>query len=203
MVLICTLYMTIVVRSLTTVWGVDYTPDFRHYETAITRGIETFMGTTFLAAVATPIAGIAGMIIAYLVVRKAFSGKQALDCMSNLSGAVPGTILGIGYILAFIEAPLIVVSLVFVLLAGYLAATGTARTWTQLGLIVLGSLLGHGLISGASWSAGDDETRVAIYGLLMVGMGALGTLRALSGVRQRVLFVLGWSMKKCHVIPDL
>src|SRR5919108_2877300 len=75
---------------------------------------------THLAAVATPIAGVAGMIIAYLVVCKAFSGKQALDLMSNLGGAVPGTILGIGYILAFIKAPLVVVSIVYAVLATYL-----------------------------------------------------------------------------------
>ena len=100
--------------------------DFRHYETAITRGLEAFMDTTFLAAVATPIASVAGMVIAYLVVRKAFSGKEALDFMSNLGGAVPGTILGIGYILAFIKAPLILVGLVYVLLAGYLATAGAS-----------------------------------------------------------------------------
>jgi iron(III) transport system permease protein len=45
------------------------------------------------------------MMIAYLVVRKTFSGKEGLDFVSNLGGAVPGTILGIGYILAFIKAP--------------------------------------------------------------------------------------------------
>jgi iron(III) transport system permease protein len=53
------------------------------------------MDTTFLAAVATPIAGVAGMVIAYLVVRKAFSGKEALDFMSNLGGAVPGRSWGL------------------------------------------------------------------------------------------------------------
>src|SRR4029453_19507289 len=101
-----------------------HTPDSHQYETAIPRGLEAFMDTTFLAAVATPIAGVAGMVIAYLVVRKAFSGREALDFLSNLGGAVPGTILGIGYILAFIQAPVVVVSLVYVLLAGFLAAAG-------------------------------------------------------------------------------
>ena len=71
--------------------------------------------------------------------------------------------------------------LVYVLLAGYLATAGAARIWTQLGLVVLGSLFGHGLIVGLQWSVGDDETRVAIVGLLMVGMGALGTVGAVSG----------------------
>jgi len=126
MFLIFTLYMTIVVGSFTRLWGVDYTPDWRHYATAMTRGIEAFMDTTFLSAVATPLAGVAGMMIAYLVVRKTFSGKEGLDFVSNLGGAVPGTILGIGYILAFIQAPLMVVGLVYVLLVGYLAAAALA-----------------------------------------------------------------------------
>ena len=191
MVLIVILYLTIVVGSLTRIWGVDYTPDFRHYALAITRGIEAFMDTTFLSAVATPIAGVAGMLIAYLVVRKAFSGKATLDFMSNLGGAVPGTILGIGYILAFIKAPLLVVGLIYALLAGYLAAAGAARTWAQLGLLVLGSLLGHGLISGMPWVVGDEEMRVLIYGLLMLGMGVSGTLGAEPGARRRVLCLLG------------
>src|SRR3989442_13491481 len=105
--------MPFLLVSLTRVGGVDYTLVGRHYATAITRGIEAFMDTTFLSAVATPLAGVAGMVIAYLVVRKAFSGKEALDFTSNLGGAVPGTVLGIGYILAFIKAPLLVVGLVY------------------------------------------------------------------------------------------
>jgi ABC-type molybdate transport system permease subunit len=78
-----------------------------------------------------------------------------------------------------------------VLLAAYLAAAGAARTWVQVGLVILGSLLGQGLIFGSPWYAGDEEMRVVIYGLLLVGMGAFGTLGVLPGARRRVLFVLG------------
>jgi iron(III) transport system permease protein len=188
--LILALYMTIVVGSLTRVWGVDYRPDFRHYETAITRGIEAFMDTAFLSAVATPIAGMAGMVIAYLVVRKAFSGKDMLDFAANLGGAVPGTVLGIGYILAFIKAPLVMVGIVYVLLTGYLAASGASRAWVQVSLVVLGSLLGQGLIAAAPAYASTPEARVIVWGLLLVAMGMLVPLGALPGARQRVLWVL-------------
>jgi hypothetical protein len=70
------------------------------------------------------------------------------------------------------------VGLAYALLAGYLAAAGAARVWRQLGVVVLGSLLGHGLIAALPWSVADDETCVAIYGLLLVGMGVLWTLGA-------------------------
>ena len=83
------------------------------------------------------------MVIAYLVVRHVFVGKQTLDFVSNLGGAVPGTILGIGYILAFIGAPWFTVVLIFVLLAGYLASRATSNWLLQLVIVLGGSFAGY------------------------------------------------------------
>jgi iron(III) transport system permease protein len=47
------------------------------------------------------------MLIAFLLVRKSFVGKSALGFTSMLSYAVPGTVVGIGYILAFNQPPLL------------------------------------------------------------------------------------------------
>jgi len=47
------------------------------------------------------------MIIAFIVVRKEFFGRQALELTSMLSFAVPGTVVGIGYILAFNQPPIL------------------------------------------------------------------------------------------------
>lgn len=190
-VLIFTLYMIIVVGSLTRVWGVDYRLDFQHYATAISRGIEAFMDTAFLAAVATPIAGVAGILIAYLVVRKVFSGKETVDFMSNMGGAVPGTILGIGYILAFIKAPLVVVGIIYVLLAAYLATSAATRVWTQGGLVVAGTGFGYGLLAVTPLYASTHEAQLATWGLLLVAMGLVACTGALAGARRRLLGLLG------------
>jgi iron(III) transport system permease protein len=206
MSLIFVLYMTIMVGSLTRVWGVDYTLDWRHYATAITRGIEAFMDTTFLSAVATPLAGVAGMVIAYLVVRKAFSGKEALDFTSNLGGAVPGTVLGIGYILAFIKAPLLVVGVVYLILVGYLAAGGAARLWKQLALVTLGSVLGHMLLVGSQGYWVDGETYVVVWACLLMIMSLLGTAGARLEARWHVPLLLGGMggyLLVCSQMPNL
>jgi iron(III) transport system permease protein len=90
------------------------------------------LDTTFLSAFATPLAGLTGMVIAFLVVRKRFSGKDAVDFVSNLGGAVPGTILGIGFVLAFNTVPWFVVALLYGFLAFYLAATALPISeWTE------------------------------------------------------------------------
>ena len=146
------------------------------------------------------------MMIAYLVVRKTFSGKEGLDFVSNLGGAVPGTILGIGYILAFIKAPLIVVGLIYVLLVGYLAAAGVARLWGQVALVVAGSLLGHGLIAGWQWYGGEVETWLILWAGMLIALGALGMVGAQPEGRCLAPLLLGGMglyMVACSQIPHL
>jgi iron(III) transport system permease protein len=141
--LVLLLYFTILAGSFTKLWGIDNTFELGNYVTAFTRGLNPILSTTFLSAVATPLAGLIGMIIAFLVVRRVFVGKQTLDFVSNLGGAVPGTILGIGYIIAFIGAPWYAVFLIFVLLAGYLASRITSRLVFQLLIVLLGTVAGY------------------------------------------------------------
>ncbi len=111
------LYLTIVYGSFSFTWGVDFTPTLRHWSMVITRGVEAILDTTFLSAMATPFAAVLGMIIAWLVVRKNFSGKEALDFSSNLGGAVPGTILGIGFVLVFNNPPIALAVVIYAVLA--------------------------------------------------------------------------------------
>ena len=141
--LVFILYFSILAGSFTRLWGIDSTLELGNYVTAFTRGLNAVLSTTFLSAVATPIAGLVGMVIAFLVVRRIFAGKQTLDFVSDLGGAVPGTILGIGYIIVFIQAPWFAVVLVFVLLAGYLASRVTDSWVLQLLVVLGGSAAGY------------------------------------------------------------
>jgi iron(III) transport system permease protein len=64
-------------------------------------GKDYIIDSLSLATVATPITGIMGMFIAYLVIRKKFIGRGVMEFVAMLTFAVPGTVVGIGYILAF------------------------------------------------------------------------------------------------------
>jgi iron(III) transport system permease protein len=101
------LYGTVVFGSFITLWGANYTPTLKHYVSVFQIGGGYLRDTLILAGVATPITGILGMVIAFLVVRKEFVGKGLMDVTSMLTFAVPGTVVGIGYILAFNERPLL------------------------------------------------------------------------------------------------
>src|SRR5690606_3912009 len=57
-------------------------------------------------ALAAVPAALLGFMIAYLVGRFRFPGRGLLEFSSMLSFAIPGTVMGIGYILAFNSGPL-------------------------------------------------------------------------------------------------
>jgi len=57
------------------------------------------------AGIAAPLTALFGLLIAYIVVRKDFQGKKSLEFLTMLCFAVPGTVAGVSYILAFNNAP--------------------------------------------------------------------------------------------------
>jgi len=100
-------YAVILVGASTKVWGFNYTPTLDHFIYVFNVGLDSVIDTLLVAIVSTPISGLLGMIVAFLVVRRVFPGRTALEFGSILSFAVPGTVVGIGYILAFNTPPLI------------------------------------------------------------------------------------------------
>ncbi len=98
-------YGLVVVGSFTKLWGVDYSLTLNNYVEAFRLGADYIWDSLLLAAIATPLTGLLGMVIAFIVKRKQFVGRRLMDVTSMLSFAVPGTVVGIGYILAFNQPP--------------------------------------------------------------------------------------------------
>ncbi|HET8986059.1 MAG TPA: iron ABC transporter permease [Trueperaceae bacterium] len=112
-------YGVIVLGALTAVWGFDYTFTLRHFRYVFEVGWDTVKDTIIVAVVTTPISGLLGMLVAFLVVRRSFPGKGAMEFMSILNFAVPGTVAGIGYILAFNNPPLILTGTLAILVLNF------------------------------------------------------------------------------------
>ena len=117
--IVLAIYILIPVASFIKMWGVDYSLTTAHYQYALDVGKDAIKDTTLLSIIATPIAGILGMIIAYLVVRKKFIGRGFINFSSLLSIAVPGTVIGIGYILTFNEPPIQLTGTAAILIAAF------------------------------------------------------------------------------------
>ena len=98
------MYICVPIGALFPTWGYKFTPlTFKWFEQVFTkyRGLEAFRDSFVLSLIAAPITALLSMIISYLVVKRKFKAKGFIEAVSMLAMAVPGTVLGVGYIRGF------------------------------------------------------------------------------------------------------
>ena len=106
-------YGTILAGGFVAQIGRDNTPTLQYFLTAfsVDHGVggwflsgsawPSFLTTLELGLIAMPITAALGVLTAYLLDRIRFRGRDAFEFMTMMSFAIPGTVIGIGYILAF------------------------------------------------------------------------------------------------------
>lgn len=110
-------YSMIVFGSFVKLWGYDHTFTLAHYTRAF--GInfangwrfsgvawDSYFTTLTISTVAAPLTALVGLLTAYLLVRQKFFGKEAFEFSTMLSFAIPGTVIGVSYIMAFNFPPI-------------------------------------------------------------------------------------------------
>ena len=105
-------YGTVVFGSFVQTWGYNYSLTLDQYSRALQQGWDSLKNSMILGLVAALLGGLLGMVIAYITAKRNYYGKRFIEVSSVLMFAVPGTVLGIAYILAFNT--------------GFLVLTGTA-----------------------------------------------------------------------------
>lgn len=111
-------YVMIFYGSVVELWGVNNSLTVKHYITAFSvklgeNGLlwtgaawDSFWTTIYIAAAAAPLTATVGLITAYLLTRQTFVGKNSFEFGTMLSFAIPGTVIGVSYILAFNVPPI-------------------------------------------------------------------------------------------------
>ncbi len=100
------LYGTVFVASFVKTWGYDFTLTLQQYQRALSYGLDSLKTSMLLAVISAFLGGFLGMVIAYITAKRHYYGKTFIEVASVLMFAVPGTVLGISYILGFNTKPL-------------------------------------------------------------------------------------------------
>ena len=98
------MYLCVPIGALFPTWGYKFTPlTFKWFGQVFTRykGFKAFTDSFVLSLISAPITALLSMIISYLVVKRKFKAKGFIEAVSMLAMAVPGTVLGVGYIRGF------------------------------------------------------------------------------------------------------
>ena len=98
------MYICVPIGACFPTWGYKFFPlTLKWFKLIFTRyhGFKAFKDSFLLSLIAAPITALLSMIISYLVVKRNFRGKGFIEAVSMLAMAVPGTVLGVGYIRGF------------------------------------------------------------------------------------------------------
>lgn len=97
--------------------GRDHAPTWRHFLIAfgIDHGVggwflsgsawNSFITTMQLSALSMPLTAALGLLTAWLLARQDFRGRAGFEFLTMMSFAIPGTVIGVSYILAFNTPP--------------------------------------------------------------------------------------------------
>lgn len=124
--LIVLVYLTIVVGGFVNILGVNNTFTLAHYVFVERLGSGAVVTTLTMTLIAAPIAALLALAIAWLVVRHLRTTGKILDFVGMLGAAVPGTVLGLGFALAYSTPTWLFGQQIIPILAGGLAAGGGA-----------------------------------------------------------------------------
>ena len=97
------MYICVPFGALFKTWGYDFHLTTKWFSQVFKKykGLKAFKDSFMLSLIASPITALLSMIISYLVVKRSFRTKGFIEAVSMLAMAVPGTVLGIGYIRGF------------------------------------------------------------------------------------------------------
>ena len=118
-VFILYIYALIFIGSVVRVWGINNTLTFENYKYVFNFGRKAIYDTLIIACVGTPIGGLLSVLVGYATERLKVKGHKTLETVSLLNFALPGTVVGIAYVVAFNSKPLILTGTVTILIASY------------------------------------------------------------------------------------
>jgi iron(III) transport system permease protein len=112
------IYALIPFGSVVRFWGSDWTLSLQHYGLGSTAEGAWPIWNSFRLAVVSGVVGTAlALVTAYVIERLRPPGARAIEVMSLLPAALPGTVVGVGYILAFNVPPILLTGTLWILVA--------------------------------------------------------------------------------------
>ncbi|KQY12989.1 iron ABC transporter permease [Rhizobium sp. Root73] len=129
MIFTIVIYGMILFGGFVKTWGLDNSLTLDHYARAFSvemrdgalawTGVawNSFWTTIEIALISAPLTAAVGLLTAYLIVRQRFAGRNVFEFALMMSFAIPGTVIGISYIMAFNLPPLEMTGTALILIA--------------------------------------------------------------------------------------
>jgi iron(III) transport system permease protein len=204
--LIVYLYALLVYASLVVAFGANHTFTLSHYHDIFTSGLKAIRETLIIAAFATPLGGLYGVVLGYLVARRRFAGRQAMEMVSMVNYALPGTIVGIAYLIAFNDPPLVLTGTALIIIACYVFRYGPTGIRATVAML---QQIDRSLEEASQGLGARNATtfrRITLPLILPAFFAGLGVvfIRSMTAISATIFLVsIGWTLITVRILENL
>lgn len=118
------LYFLLFYASIVKAFGASYALTWKHYQVIFTEGLKAIKDTLTIATIGMLWGGLYGVTIGYLIAKKNFITRSWMEIISLVNYSLPGTIVGIAYLITFNKPPLEITGTALIIIACYVFRYG-------------------------------------------------------------------------------
>ncbi len=199
-------YVLLFYASVVVALGANHAWTWRHYQVIFTEGLKAIRDTLVIAGAGMPLGGLYGILLGYLVAKKIFPGRQAMEIVSMINYALPGTIVGIAYLIAFNDPPIVLTGTALIIVACYVfrySPTGIRATVALLQQIdpsIEEASQGLGAGSGTTFR------RITLPLILPAFFAGLGVvfIRSMTAISATIFLVsINWTLITVRILENM
>jgi iron(III) transport system permease protein len=204
--LIVYLYLLLGYASVVLAFGANETLTLRHYQIIFSEGLPAIRDTLVIAAFATPLGGLYGVVVGYLVSRGRSRLRPAMEIVSMLNYALPGTIVGIAYLIAFNDPPLALTGTAAILIACYVfrySPSGIRTTVALLQQIDRAVEEASSSLGAGSFTTFRRITLPLVLPALFAGLGVM-FIRSMTAISATIFLVsINWTLITVRILENM
>ena len=199
-------YALLLYASLVMAFGANHTLTLQHYRVIFTEGLKVIGDTLVIAAIAMPLGGLYGLILGYLVAKKEFPGRRAMEMVSMVNYALPGTIVGIAYLIAFNDPPIVLTGTAIIIVACYIFRYGPTGIRATIALLQQIDKSLEEASQGLGASSSTTFRRITLPLVLPAFFAGLGVvfIRSMTAISATIFLVsLSWTLVTVKILENI
>lgn len=199
-------YVLLLYASLVVALGANHAFTWQHYRVIFTEGVKAIRDTLIIAGFAMPLGGLYGILVGYLVTKKAFVGRRTMEAVSMVNYALPGTIVGIAYLIAFNDPPIELTGTALVIIACYIFRYGPTGIRATVALLSQIDKSLEEASQGLGAGSGTTFRRVTLPLILPAFFAGLGVvfIRSMTAISATIFLVsVSWTLITVKILENI
>ena len=199
-------YALLLYASLVVALGANHAFTLQHYRVIFTDGLKAIRDTLIIAGFAMPLGGLYGILLGYLVAKKSFAGRRSMELVSMINYALPGTIVGIAYLIAFNDRPLVLTGTALIIVACYVFRYGPTGIRATVALLQQIDKSLEEASQGLGAGSGTTFRRITLPLILPAFFAGLGVvfIRSMTAISATIFLVsISWTLITVKILENI